>query len=199
MKLLLCSDIHCDLAAAQSIVDRSNDVDVVIVAGDLGNVRRGLDRTIGVLRNIDRPTVLVPGNAESDGELRHECRDWPNGHALHGACIAIDGIEFFGIGGGIPVTPFGSWSFDLTEDDAAQLLSNCPDNAIVVSHSPPKGAVDVSSSGRSLGSTALRQTIERTHPRLVVCGHIHDSAGRHEMIGDTPVVNAGPAAMLWEL
>lgn len=199
MKFLLFSDLHCDTKKAQRLVELSRGVDVVIGAGDLGNLRSGLDRSIGVLRAIDKPTVLTPGNAESDDELREACRDWPSAHVLHGSSVTLAGIEFFGIGGGIPVTPFGSWSFDFTEQQAAELLIDCPRGCVLVSHSPPKGAVDVSSRGISLGSSAIRQVIEQRQPKLVVCGHIHESAGQHASIGPTPVVNAGPDGMIWNL
>src|SRR5262249_54267333 len=69
----------------------------------------------------------------------------------------------------------------------------------LVSHSPPRGAVDRSSNGRSLGSVAVREAVLRQQPALVVCGHIHASAGTRDMIGPTPVVNAGPDGILWEL
>src|SRR5262249_7874393 len=104
-----------------------------------------------------------------------------------------------GLGGGVPVTPFGSWSYDLTEEQAAGLLAGCPPGAVLVSHSPPQGAVDVSSRGQSLGSVSVRAAIQRTRPLLVVCGHIHASAGQQASIGTTPVVNAGPAGVWWEL
>jgi Icc-related predicted phosphoesterase len=59
--------------------------------------------------------------------------------------------------------------------------------------------VDVSSRGQSLGSVAVRQAIDRLRPRLVVCGHIHGSGGQQVLLGPTPVVNAGPAGIDWEL
>jgi Icc-related predicted phosphoesterase len=141
----------------------------------------------------------VPGNNESADELRDACRDWPTAHVLHGEQVAIGGVTFFGLGGGVPVTPFGAWSFDLTEDEAATLLAPCPPNAVLVSHSPPRGAVDLSSRGESLGSAAVRAAVERLRPRLVVCGHIHGSAGQTARVGTTPVVNAGPDGVEWEL
>ena len=97
------------------------------------------------------------------------------------------------------MTPFVSWSYDFTEEQAARLLAACPSGCVLVSHSPPKGCVDVASNGRSLGSNAVREAVLRCRRALVVCGHIHGSAGKHAMLGDTPVVNAGPAGVLWEL
>ena len=199
MKLLLFSDLHCDARAAHHIVERSAEADVVVGAGDFATVRRGLERTVDVLRAIDKPTVLVPGNSESDVELADACRGWPRAHVLHGSGVAIAGVDFWGLGGGVPVTPFGDWSFDFTEQQAEGLLAGCPQGAVLVSHSPPKGAVDVSSSGASLGSVAVRRAARDKHLALVVCGHIHESAGKTAKIGETPVVNAGPAGSLWTL
>ena len=199
MKLLLFSDLHCSVRAARRLVKLAEEADIIIGAGDFGVTRRRIEDTIKILQVIDKPAILVPGNAESDTELTKACRSWPSAHVLHGTSVTIDGITFFGLGGGIPVTPFGAWSFDLTEEKAAKMLEACPKSCVLVTHSPPKGAVDISSRGGSLGSVAIRNIIEEKTPQLVVCGHIHDSAGQYAYIGDTPVINAGPSGYDWEL
>lgn len=199
MKLLLFSDLHCDTDAARRLVRLARDADVLVGAGDFASARRGVSVCIDVLGAVDKPAVLVPGNNESADELAEACRTWESARVLHGAGVTIDGVAFFGIGGGIPVTPFGAWSYDFTEDEAAELLAGCPEGCVLVSHSPPKGAVDRRSGNLSVGSTAVRAAVERLRPALVVCGHIHACAGRHEMIGATPVVNAGPDGIIWDL
>ena len=199
MELLLVSDLHRDLDAARSIVERAAGVGVVVGAGDFAVMRRGLQEVIDVLSDIDRPTVLVAGNGESPEELRDATRGWSGAHVLHGEAIEIDGVAFFGLGGAVPVTPFGDWSYDLTESAAGALLEACPEDAVLVSHSPPRGHVDRDGSGTSHGSTALLETIRTRHPRLVVCGHIHASWEERSIDGDTPIVNAGPAGVAWSL
>jgi Icc-related predicted phosphoesterase len=199
MKLLLFSDLHADAAAARRLVKRSDAADVLVGAGDFGNIRRHVQVCIDVLRAIDKPAVLVAGNNETTAELVEACRDWPQAHVLHGSAVTIGGVEFFGLGGGIPVTPFGAWSYDFTEEQATELLSGCPKGCVLVSHSPPKGAVDVDSRGRSLGSVAVRDAVDRLEPRLAACGHIHAFAGQHVWLGRSPVVNAGPAGIEWEV
>lgn len=197
MARLLCfSDVHSNHRAARALVQRAPDADIVVGAGDFCDMRRGLDRTIGILSEIDTPTVLVPGNAESADELRAACADWEAAHVLHGSGATVADVSFYGIGGGIPVTPFGAWSWDFTEAQAAELLADCPDDAVLIAHSPPKGTVDQDSSRRSLGSTAIRDAIQRTSPRLVVCGHIHGSWEQTGTIGTTTVLNAGPEGHL---
>ena len=199
MRLLLFSDLHCDADAARQLVARARGVDVLVGAGDFANVRRGIDTCLSVLRAIAVPTVLVPGNNETLDELTEACRGWSSAHVLHGTGVTIQGVPFFGLGGGVPVTPFGAWSFDFTEAQAASLLASCPAGGVLISHSPPNGAVDASSRGQSLGSMAVREAVVAKQPRLVVCGHIHGSAGKSTRIGSTTVVNAGPAGVEWVL
>ena len=200
MARLLCfSDVHSNHRAARALVQRAPKAEIVVGAGDFCDMRRGLDRTIGILSAIDTPTVLVPGNAESADELRTACANWNAAHVLHGNEATVGGVSFYGIGGGIPVTPFGAWSWDHTETQAADLLAECPNEAVLVSHSPPNNCVDQDSSGRHLGSTSIRDAIQRTAPRLVVCGHIHDSWTQTGIIGETTVLNAGPEGVMREV
>ena len=199
MKLLVFSDLHNDFRTASKLVELSNSVDVVVGAGDFCVARLGLKKIIKPLSAIIKPTVLVPGNSESNEELLQACRSWKSARVLHGSRITIDEVTFFGIGGGIPVTPFGSWSYDFSEDEAYGFLRDCPSGGVLVSHSPPAGVLDVSSDGRSLGSQAVRETILIKKPNLVVCGHIHASAGQIDRIGETTVINAGPQGIIREL
>jgi Icc-related predicted phosphoesterase len=199
MKLLLFSDIHSDFAGTSKLAELSRKVDVVIGAGDFCVARRGLDEIIAALAVIKKPTVLVAGNAESHEELIQACRSWPNAHVLHGSQTTLDDVTFYGIGGGIPITPFGAWSWDFSEEEAKKLLQNLQPGAVLISHSPPKGILDMSSDGRNLGSEALREAIGIKKPKLVVCGHIHGSAGQTARLGSTDVINAGPDGIMWEL
>lgn len=198
MRLLLFSDVHVSKTHCQDLCRLSLEADLVIGAGDFGAVRRGINKTIGWLSAIDKPSVLVPGNAESFEELEEACRQWPSAVVLHGSHTEINGIKFFGIGGGIPITPFGSWSYDFSDEKAVELLATCPDKAVLISHSPPFGLLDVSSRGQHLGSKAVKNVIEEKSPPLVVCGHIHESGGKSTRYGKTDIVNAGPEGILYE-
>jgi Icc-related predicted phosphoesterase len=199
MKLLLFSDLHANADAARNLASLAPEADVLLGAGDFGNMRRDVAVCIRDLAEVDRPALVVPGNNESLEELEHACSRWPSARVLHGTGVKLNGVDFFGIGGGIPLTPFGSWSFDFTELEAEAMLRDCPPGAVLISHSPPYGTVDLSARGDHLGSKAIRDAVLRLKPRLVVCGHIHGSAGQTEYLGDTPVINAGPSGVFFEL
>jgi Icc-related predicted phosphoesterase len=191
VRLLAFSDLHRDLGQAERLVEMSAEADVVIGAGDFASVHEGLEETIGALAAIKTPTVLVPGNNETEDALREAASSWSAATVLHGGGTTIDGVELYGLGAGVPVTPW-EWSFDLDDESATQMLAACPEGAVLVLHSPPHGHCDSGGGGDRFGSKALLEAIEAKRPRLAVCGHIHESWGCQSQIGDTPLHNLGP-------
>ena len=131
----------------------------------------------------ERVPVLGSGNPLAEIFL---LKYGPQASELH------EGVAFFGLGGGVPVTPW-AWSFDLTEDEAAGALTGLPRGGVLVVHSPPKGYVD---GPRRLGSQAVLEAVEQKQPRLVVCGHIHEAAGEQATIGASRVLNVGPSGVV---
>jgi uncharacterized protein len=198
VRILAFSDLHRDLEQGARLVAMSAQADVVIGAGDFASVHEGLEETIGALAAIETPTVLVPGNNETVGALRAAVGEWRAATVLHGEGTTIDGTEFFGLGAGIPVTPW-DWSFDLDDEAATQMLADCPEDAVLVLHSPPKDHCDSAGDGGNFGSPALLRAIEEKHPRLAVCGHIHESWGCESLIGSILVRNLGPKGAWIEL
>lgn len=198
MRILAFSDLHRDLDQAARLTEMSKDADVVIGAGDFASMHEGLDETIEALSGIETPTVLVPGNNETLEALEQAVTRWPAATVLHGSQTEIGGRTFFGLGGGIPVTPW-DWSYDLEEADAETMLAELPESAVLVVHSPPKGHCDEAGNGMSLGSKAIVKAIEDRQPVLAVCGHIHEAWGSTSKLGETEIVNLGPAGKFFEL
>ena len=198
MRILAFSDLHRDLEQAANLVEMSRQADVVIGAGDFASVHQGLDETIAALSAIEAPAVLVPGNNETHGDLVAAAASWPSARVLHGEATEIEGQEFFGLGAGIPTTPW-DWSFDLDEQQAGEALESLPADAVLVVHSPPKGHCDATSEGLHLGSTAILAAIERRQPKLAVCGHIHEAWGQTSTIDVTEVANLGPSGRFFDL
>jgi Icc-related predicted phosphoesterase len=198
VRLLAFSDLHRDLGQAERLVEMAAEADAVIGAGDFASIHEGLEETIGALDAIGKPTVLVPGNNETADALRAAAAGWEAATVLHGEGTAIDGVEFFGLGAGIPTTPW-DWSFDLDDAAAAAMLEPCPEGVVLVLHSPPLGHCDSAGAGTHFGSEALLRAIEEKRPRLAVCGHIHESWGCESQVGPTPIRNLGPTGTWLEV
>ena len=107
LKLLAFSDIHREIRSNAPVWSRRRPTWTwSIGAGDFASVHEGLEETIDALRPIERPTILVPGNNETEGALRAACEGWEAATVLHGEGAEIDGVSFFGLGAGVPTTPW---------------------------------------------------------------------------------------------
>ncbi len=197
MKIMAFSDLHLSAPHAAELVAASAQADLVIGAGDFCNGRKGLDRAMSLLTGIAKPLITVPGNAESAEELRTAAL--PGMHVLHGEALEIEGLQIFGLGGGVPETPFGDCSYDLSEQEAEALLARCSRADLLICHSPPKGQGDETSTGLSVGSQSILQAVERLQPQLALFGHIHDSWGFRGQVGNTVTANLGPVPSFFEV
>jgi Icc-related predicted phosphoesterase len=199
MKILAFSDLHRDLEQARTLTAMAADADVVVAAGDFASVHQGLEETISALSGIQTPSILAPGNNETFEALDAAAAEtWPAARVLHGDAVDIDGQTFYGLGGGIPTTPW-DWSFDLSESEAEAALADLPEGAVLVVHSPPKNHCDATADGVHLGSASILSAIERARPVLAVCGHIHESWGQTSSLNGTEIINLGPGGRYIEI
>jgi Icc-related predicted phosphoesterase len=140
------------------------------------------------------PIYFVPGNM--DGFDLIAWQGSGNVHALHGRCENWEGVCLIGLGG----SPHGAFStpIEYSEEVAAETLERAlksyqEGSIVLVSHCPPKDTkIDRVVVGQHVGSTSVRKFIEKTHPSLVVSGHVHEAQGS-DKIGASVLVNPGPA------
>ncbi len=192
MKILAFSDLHLSKVAARKLLDAAPQADLILGVGDYAHRREGLADFLAPFTTLGVPTVMVPGNNETEGELRAAVAG-TDVTVLHGETIVIDGLTIAGIGAAIPPPPAIPWtSFDLTEDQAQAMLADIDRADILISHSPPKGIADRHGDLGSLGSQAVLDAARRLSPQWLLCGHIHDAWGETGLIGDTQVLNLGP-------
>ncbi|MCK8483439.1 metallophosphoesterase [Aliiroseovarius sp. S2029] len=192
MKILAFSDLHLSKVAARKLLDAARHADLILGVGDYAHRREGLADFLAPFTTLGVPTVMVPGNNETEGELRAAVAG-TDVIVLHGETIVIDGLTIAGIGAAIPPPPAIPWtSFDLTEGEAQAMLADIDRADILISHSPPKGIADQHGELGSLGSQAVLDAARRLSPQWLLCGHIHDAWGETGLIGDTQVLNLGP-------
>lgn len=125
------------------------------------------------IRDLGRRCYAVPGNCDPPGALPFIER---SGVSLHERRITVEGRTWAGLGGSNP-TIFDT-PFEMSEEEIARRLSPLMEPGMVlVLHCPPHGTLDETFSGKHVGSTAVRDLIEKVRPAVVLSGHIHEDRG----------------------
>jgi uncharacterized protein len=196
MKKLLCiTDIHNHLDSFQRILNHAGPTDMILLGGDLTNFGTPADveRIVQIAQSTNLPVLAVAGNCDS---AQVDLRLAELGVSVAGRGVVINDIGIHGLSA---APPWHRGMYAFTEEEAVMLLqegySQVTDARwhVVLSHVPPHDIkLDRTHFFQHVGSTALRQFVERTRPALVVCGHLHESRGV-DMLGPSIVVNCGPA------
>lgn len=110
-------------------------------------------------------------------------------HYLEDSGLELEGLKFWGS----PVSPrFFDWAFNRSRgaEIAAHWAKIPGDTDILLVHSPPQGYQDRTWLGQHVGCEMLEQELSgRLNPLLLVCGHIHESAG-YSYLEQSCILNA---------
>ncbi|OGS52509.1 MAG: hypothetical protein A3K75_01110 [Euryarchaeota archaeon RBG_13_61_15] len=189
LRLLICSDLHTSEEALSMLKTAASkdDYDAIVVCGDFTTygspafVRK-------FLKAVPMRVLAVPGNCDTQETL--EMLE-AAGASVHDRRVELDGLGFFGFGGGLP-SP-ANMPFEVEEEIMERSLrSNAARGAVMVTHVPAFGMNDKGKHGKSLGSKALLKVASDFKPRLALSGHVHESRGVVSHNG-TVFVNPGPA------
>ncbi|MCH7850444.1 MAG: metallophosphoesterase family protein [Nanoarchaeota archaeon] len=192
LKILAAADLHGDLALAMKLSEKAskNEVDLVILAGDInGFVGNGLE-VLEIFKKNNHKVIFVPGNW--DTKARHI--------AMAEKAINIDKayVNYKGVG----IAGIGTdWSFSLEESDFEKIGDNFGkmDNRkkILVSHMHAKDT-KAEFSGFS-GDKILRDVVFKFKPDILIAAHIHEAEGLEDLIGKTKVFQVGRIGKIIEL
>jgi len=192
MKILVLSDIHGRTDNMEKIRDTAGEADLVLVAGDISHFggADNAERILYTLRTYNPHVKAVAGNC--DNRQIEEYLEQEN-MLLDRRAYQFNGIRFIGLSGALPGpvrTPY-----ETSEESISRLLGGVSgmDNGstVLISHQPPfRTIADRAMKLHHVGSRSVRDWIEKNTPRLVVCGHIHESYG-YKQLGPTHIVNPG--------
>ncbi len=171
MRILAVADIHGSQYRLNLIlknIDRYSP-DLIVICGDITQFGPGeLAKTL--LDQIPIETLTVTGNIDSD-DVKKGIDD-SKAINIEMKKIIKKGIPFVGLSG------TKTDEFKFLEDK--KMVGN---KTVIVSHVPPYGLQDKIFIGLHGGSKELREIIDKYHPRLVLCGHIHEDPGYTENNG----------------
>ncbi len=194
MKILAAGDIHGDTSLVKKLAETAskNNVDVVILSGDLTNYELSTDNLIGPFKEKGLKVLLIPGNHETvaTADFLAELYGVKN---IHGYSVRYDDVGIFGVGGSVNVGP----SPVLSEEEMFYLLKKGFDRIkylnkrIMVTHEHPADSKIEKFTNFFKGSKAIRRAIDEFKPDILLCSHVHEAEGLEEKIGSTRVISVG--------
>lgn len=197
MKLLAFVDLHGDLPLFKKLIQRAEekDIDLVVIAGDLTMLESHLSYMLKKLNALKKKILLIPGNHESEKGLKAAASCYENCLDFHKKALKISNYIFLG---------YGEGGFSLEDAEFRKLARDWYGNyqkekVIFVTHAPPFGTKLDRLANRYTGNKDFRSFIERLKPRLVICGHLHENAGKIDEINTSKLINPGWEGMVVEL
>lgn len=193
MRIIAFGDIHLEYVGVENITGLSK-ADLVIITGDFTNFGEQEDASpiIDVIRRINPKICAVPGNMDKtsvENYLDELCIN------IHGKGFVLGDLGIFGVGGSNP-TPFNTPT-EFSEEELGKIVNSAYKDVkhapikVLISHTPPfNTATDLIGVGVHVGSTAIREFIEKKQPDFCFTGHIHESRGE-DQIGRTLILNPG--------
>ena len=188
MKILTVSDEECKALWDYYTPGRLKEYDLILSCGDLN------PNYLSFLVTMARcPVLYVPGNHD----LRYSLEPPEGCDCIDGGLVVYNGLRILGLGGCRRYHP-GPHQYSEQEMRRRirrlkwriRLLGGVD---IVVTHAPPHGLGDDEDVAH-WGFEALREFLDRYHPRYLVHGHVHMSYGhnipREIDYNGTTVVNA---------
>lgn len=199
MKVICLSDLHGHLPTDIP------ESDVLVIAGDIcpefsWNIDENVpeqSRWVGTrfaewIDRLNRPVIATLGNHDWLGQTwgTADFDAIPNLTLLMDASCELDGRTFYGSPWSVR---YGKWAYMQHDAMLDPIYRNIPMRVdMLITHSPPYGHRDLANrlGGKErAGSRSLDYHVERTKPKYVVCGHIHEARGVSRIGTQTTILN----------
>jgi len=186
-KILAVGDIHGDTGLVKKLAQKAKkeNVDLIILAGDLTFLEESTKNLIGPFIKAKKPVLLLHGNHETFATTDFLSKNYPNTKNIHGYSFTKDNLGIFGAGGAIGFNTTEKEIFNALKKGHTQIKDI--NKKIMVTHMHPWGS-KAEFSGFE-GSRAVKRAIKKFSPELLIAAHIHEAGGIEEKIGKTKIIN----------
>jgi len=192
LRILATGDIHgdTDLVKKLAIKAEKENVDLVILCGDLTQFEQSTDNIIGPFVKKNKKVLLIPGNHETfaTADFLAELYGVKN---IHGYSVRYSDVGIFGCGGAnIGLEQLDEKEISDTLKKAFKKIRYLK-KIIMVTHVHPSDSKIEKFTKFFPGSSSVRKAIDKFKPDLLLCSHVHEAEGIEEVIGKTKVINVG--------
>lgn len=190
-KILAFGDIHGDTGLVKRMAEKAKkeDVDLVILTGDLTFAEQSTDNLVGPFLKANKQVLLIHGNHESIATTDFLAEMYTPTKNIHGYSFKKNDVCIFGAGGadiGFN-TIKNSEVFDILKKGHDEIKDM--KKKIMVTHMHASNTKSEFSGFP--GSSGIRKAVEKLQPDFLIHSHIHEAEGMEDKIGKTKVINIG--------
>lgn len=201
LKILAIGDIHGNTSLSKRLAERAvkENVDLVILAGDLTYAEMSLEGIVGPFAKAKKDVLLLSGNHEAFSTTSFLSELYkPYSKNLDSYSFIKEGIGFFGSGGVVDMGIHAISDSTLFEmiNKAHNGIKNLK-RKIMVTHMHPAGSKAEQFGFK--GAKAITKAIYEFQPEILITAHMHEASGMEEKIGNTLVINVSKKEKIFEL
>jgi len=196
MNILAFVDTHGSISAIDRLRKRAKNADIIVCAGDITVFERDLLFFLNRLNDFGKRVLIIHGNHEAENVMRKACEAYENIEFIHDKIVDAGNARFYGWGGG----GFAMDDREFEKRSKRVMKDIKPGTKLVlVAHAPPYKTKLDSINGDHNGNKSFTAFIKKNRPKLVVCGHFHENAGKQDKLSSTLIVNPGPKGMILKI
>ena len=200
MKILAAGCLHSNADLIEKLAAQAVDenVDLVVLAGDLTFGEASTDNIVGPFISRGKEVALINGNHETFAAADFLARKY-GATNLHGYGLVKGDVALFGCGGA------NCGLFQISEDEIFYNLCRSHKyvkdarKRIMVTHVHPAESMMEKFSSFVKGSEGVTKAIHALKPDILLCSHVHEASGLEETIGSTRVINVSKVGKVIEV
>ena len=194
MKILAFTDIHESKTKIENIIKEAKNVDLLICCGDFTYFSHDIKGVLTTLNKLDKPILLIHGNHENEDEVAILCKKFKNIKFIHNKVYYLGNFAFFGHGGG--GFSHKDKELDMLSKDVKKKIDKTK-KLIFLTHAPPYGTkLDNHPFHGHVGCQSITKAIMELKPIIHLSGHIHETEGKKDKIGNTISLNPGKGKII---
>lgn len=199
MKLLAFTDFHASIAALKKVHGKAQKYkpDLALCCGDITVFEQNIAAVMARLGALPTKLLLIHGNHEEERVVGLLAKRYENILLLHKKTFLYNGVLFVGYGGQGFVKRDREFERFIQSIDKKLRTARC---VVLMTHQPPFGTKLDRRYNSYVGNESFSKCI-RKHKNILLAlsGHIHETFGRKDKLGNALVLNPGPDGVIIEI
>ena len=199
MKILTFVDLHLSKKMYLKLKKKAKNIDVILCAGDITIFGNGQKFILNKLNKFNKPLFIVHGNHEIPSHLKKSCKSFHYIKFIHKKIVKYDNLIVIGYGGGgfsMIDTKFMKFGKNVLKKMKKLKRKKKVTKIILLTHAPPYKTKLDKIFDNYCGNKSIRKFIEEAKPDYAIGGHFHENFNKKDKIGNTKILNPGPAGQI---